>query len=183
MPTDEILSDMAKQNPVRKNPRLKEYGYGAGEYFVTICTQNRERSLCAITVGAGHAPPEEVCPVVRLTELGKTVQQTIEETPQHYRNVQIIKYQIMPDHVHLLLRIVSPEQGPGGACPAPTGKTKLSYVIASIKSQVSHTARRPVWQRSYYDHVIRSPADFEEIWQYIENNPLKWWLKTQSPSA
>ena len=167
------------KNPVRKPVRLKEYGYGTGVYFVTICTQNRERSLCAITVGAGHAPPGEVCPVVQLTELGNTVKQTIEETPQHYRDVEMLKYQIMPDHVHLLLRIASPWEGSGGACPAPTGKGRLSSVIGSMKSHVSRIAGHPIWQRSYYDHVIRSQQDFEEIWRYIDNNPLQWLLDKQ----
>ena len=71
----------------------------------------------------------------------------------------------MPDHVHILLRIA----------PTISGvSVGLSTVIGSLKRWVSRQAGRPIWQKSYFDHVIRGQRDYNEIWQYIEENPLKY---------
>ena len=72
----------------------------------------------------------------------------------------------MPDHVHILLRI-SPTTTSGVS-------VGLSTVIASLKRWVSRHVGSPIWQKSYYDHVIRGQRDYNEIWQYIEENPLKY---------
>ena len=56
--------------------------------------------------------------------------------------------------------------------PAPT----LSSVIGQYKAGVSRQLGFPIWQKSFYDHVIRNETDYQMIWQYIENNPLKWEL-------
>lgn len=77
------------------------------------------------------------------------------------------KYCIMPDHIHLLLRI---EAENGRMISAPT----VSAVVGSMKRWVSKTLGRSVWQKSFYDHVVRNRQDYEEIWRYIDENPLKY---------
>ncbi len=76
----------------------------------------------------------------------------------------------MPDHVHLLVRINLPN-GPAG-CPAPT--TSLPKVVGAFKSLCTRAAGHPIWQRGYYEHVIRNEADFLACAEYIQNNPAKW---------
>lgn len=87
--------------------------------------------------------------------------------------VSVDKYCIMPDHIHLLLQIESGIDG--RMLSAPT----LSSVIGSMKRWVSRQAGRPVWQKSFYDHGIRNQSDYDSVWEYIENNPLKYALKKQ----
>ena len=77
----------------------------------------------------------------------------------------------MPDHIHLLLRI-EPEAD-GRMISAPT----LSTVVGSMKRWVSRQVGAPIWQKSFYDHGIRNQKDYDEIWEYIENNPRKYTLK------
>ena len=89
----------------------------------------------------------------------------------HYKNIAIDKYCIMPDHVHLILRI-EPDSD-GRIISAPT----VSTVIGSMKRWVSKQVGRSVWQKSFYDHIIRNQQDYDAVWEYIENNPLNHVLK------
>lgn len=191
----------------RKNPRLEGYDYRARQYyFITICTKNREPCLCRIEpedgkfdgekrigltdglfegekpfVGAGHAPPVQPTAVVHLTREGNIVKNSLLEIPLHYKEAKIETYVIMPDHVHFIISVGCHGEEPGGACPAPTIPRKVTSMIGSFKSGASRQCGRPLWQRSFYDHIIRGEHDYYEIWQYIENNPLRWLLKKQHP--
>ena len=150
----------------RKPNRLSEYDYSqTGAYFITICTHGRE-NLFWDDVGADSIRPQNV----PLSSAGKIVEQGIIQIPDHYENIEVDKYCIMPDHIHLILRVES--EGGGRMISAPT----VSSVIGSMKRWVSRQVGRPVWQKSFYDHGIRNQRDYDEIWQYIENNPLKWLL-------
>ena len=171
------------KNPVRKPVRLKEYGYGAGVYFVTIVAKDRQKIFSTITgsrqnVGAGYIRPEDV--QNELTVIGNIAEQRLLEIPVHYPGVQIENYVIMPNHIHIIFGIEEPPTG--RIYPAPTEEKenpatrKLCDVIGKYKAAVSRVVGHPIWQRSYYDHVIRSQQDYEEIWQYIDNNPLQWLL-------
>lgn len=152
----------------RKALRLPRYDYGReGGYFITICTAHRKRVLSS--VGAGHLAG----PVVELTEIGAIVDSLIQEIPQVYSAVKVEKYVVMPNHVHLLLTVS--EMGPAGCpgparCPAPT----IPKVIGALKSISTRRAGQAIWQRGYYDHIVRDEADYGRIWSYIENNPGKW---------
>lgn len=166
---------------------MKEYGYGVGVYFVTIVTRNREKILSNITcsredVGAEFIRPGDVG--IEVTEIGKIAEEQLLEIPRHYPNVSIETYVMMPDHVHAIIRIDQTGQGDAGrmnSAPTTGGKAgSLPRIMAAYKAGVSRTVHRSLWQRSYYDHVVRSNADYEEIWRYIENNPLRWWLKQSS---
>ena len=152
--------------PKRKQIRIENYNYSTpGAYFITICTANRERIFWS-PVGADIIRPENV----PLSTAGKLAEQGILQMTDHYENVSVDKYCIMPDHIHLILRI-EPDIG-GRMISAPT----VSRVVGSMKRWVSKQIGRPIWQKSFYEHVIRNRQDYDEIWKYIENNPLKYLL-------
>ena len=159
------------QLPTRKNTRLTQYDYSTpGAYFITICTANREKifwSAPSNLVGADIIRPQNV----PLSEIGGIVEKSILQIGEHYDHITVDQYCIMPDHVHLLLSIHADEHG--RIISAPT----LSTVVGSMKRWVSRQIGRPIWQKSFYEHSIRNQRDYDEIWEYIENNPLKYLLK------
>lgn len=155
--------------PKRKPNRIADYDYGLnGAYFVTVCTKDRAQTLSKI-VGDGFPVP---------TALGKIAQSLIEELPRKYPGVSVDNYVIMPDHIHLLLMI--DKSGTGD--PSPT----LGSVIGWYKYQTTKrwnlqwgTPSEAIFQRSYYDHVIRNRQDYDETWNYIEANPCNWVMTKQ----
>lgn len=152
--------------PARKQNRLEKFDYGQnGAYFITVCTANRDKILWCHRRG-GYYPPAQV----PLSYVGRIVQQSLLQVKNHYPNVSVDKYCIMPDHVHFILTIQPDENG--RIVSAPTVPT----VVGSMKRWVSRQIGEPIWQKSYYDHVIRNQDDYDEVWQYIENNPLKYAL-------
>ena len=88
-----------------------------------------------------------------------------------YVAVRVDKYCIMPDHIHFIISINTDENGRTHCAPT------ISRVIKQFKGSITKQVGRPIWQKSFYDHGIRNPQDYDEIWQYIENNPLKYALK------
>ena len=105
---------------------------------------------------------------VYLTNLGIIAQQSIEKIPKHYPAISVDHYVIMPNHIHLLLQINTDVNG--RSLIAPT----ISTVVRLMKGAVSKQAGFPVWQKGFYDHVIRNDKDYQDIWNYIEGNPDKW---------
>lgn len=92
-------------------------------------------------------------------------------------SVRVDRYAIMPDHVHLLLMIDRPL---GTGNPSPTLGNVIGWYKYQVTKQVNalfNTQGERLFQRSYYDHVIRNQLDYDEVWQYIENNPIKWVMK------
>ncbi|MBR4131810.1 MAG: hypothetical protein IKT99_02425 [Oscillospiraceae bacterium] len=77
----------------------------------------------------------------------------------------------MPNHIHLLLRIDGLLQSDAGDAPLHPA---LTIIIRGLKSLTTRKAGFPLWQDSFYEHVIRSDADYQAIWNYIEDNPRKW---------
>ena len=153
--------------PKRKQIRIENYDYStSGAYFITICTANREKIFWN-NVGADIIRPQNI----PLSAIGKIAQQSILQIENHYTNVFVDKYCIMPDHIHLILRIDA--EYDGRILSAPT----VSTVVGSMKRWISKQAGKPIWQKSFYEHTIRNQTDYNEIWQYIENNPLKYTLK------
>ena len=135
----------------RKNPRLQGYDYSReGVVFVTVCVEGRQKILCSIRepVMEGDAP-ETV-----LSEIGTVVERFTNTIPG------IDKYVIMPNHVHLIV-LNQP------------GET-ISQKIRSWKILISKEIGRSIWQRSFYDHVIRDEQDYLAKWKYIDDNPIKW---------
>ena len=184
-----------KELPTRKDIRLKGYDYSsAGYYFITICVKDKNEILGKI-VGDAHPDTQPVgdahwasrpsamddnarikpgdahpgVPFVELTETGKMVQQYIENIHTVYKNIKIDKHVVMPNHIHMIVII---EPGVPG-CVSPT-KPMLAKVINALKSLTTRQYGKPLWQRSYHDHIIRDEPDYLRIWQYIDENPQKW---------
>ena len=147
--------------PKRKPNRLTGYDYSQpGCYFVTICSRDREH-LFGCVVGADVL----IGPHVQLSEIGAIVEQIISQIPS------VDKYIVMPNHVHILLRLPVANNGPMGTS-APT--QSVPWIVRYLKRTVTMACGKTVWQRGYHDHIIRSEADYLRIWDYIDTNPAKW---------
>ena len=156
---------MTEELPIRKLLRLKDWDYGSGGcYFITICTQEREPHFRR---GAQCAPEAGLLP---LSEMGKTVERTLLEIPAHYPNVKVDKYVVMPNHIHLILMLGAGDGGCTLCAPTPT----LSQVVRMMKETVTKRLGQKIWQKGFYDHIIRNESDYLRIWQYIDTNPAKW---------
>ena len=161
--------------PNRKQNRLGEFDYGQeGAYFVTLCTQNRSRLFqMELPVGNG------LCAV---PEGNAIIHKWVSETENKFPGVVIDKYAIMPDHLHLIITIK--ERHAGRSLPDVMRFFKTmttNEYIRGVKNGILTPFDRKLWQKSYYDHVIRNQQDYNEIWEYIENNPLKWELIHKTP--
>ena len=150
--------------PRRKPIRLPDYDYGTpGAYFITVCTANRE-ALFWDCAGADITAPQNL----PLSDIGKIAQRGIAQIPLHYDGVAVDQYCIMPDHIHLILRLCTGADG--RMVSAPT----VSTIIGSMKRWVSRQAGSPLWQKSFYDEIIRNKKAYDEISEYIFKNPEKW---------
>jgi REP element-mobilizing transposase RayT len=149
----------------RKNIRLNEYDYSkSGAYFITICIENKKCILSKIV------ETDSNCTYVELTEIGFIVQNAICSISKYYSTIRIDKFVIMPNYIHLILCIENAEFG--RPMTAPT----ISMVVNQLKGFVTKTLGFKIWQKSFYDHIIRDEKDYIKIFKYIENNPLKWEL-------
>jgi REP element-mobilizing transposase RayT len=169
----------------RRSIRLKDYDYSqAGAYFVTICTENRE-CLFGIIEDAQ----------MEMSDAGNMVQNVWHELPGRFSEIHIDEFIIMPNHIHgiIILNVGAPLVGAlfpasdnakarAGTRPAPT----LGDVVGTFKSISTHEYTDGVrqknwppfngklWQRNYYEHIIRSESELHKIREYIVNNPLNW---------
>lgn len=144
----------------RKPNRLKNYDYSQnGVYFITVCVKNRNPILSYIPVGAN---------CVRLSKIGKVVEEEINNISKIYANVTVENYVIMPNHIHLLVFI---DRFSGRTQFAPT----ISRIIKQFKGVITKRLGKSIWQKGFYDHIIRDEYDFQIRWQYIEDNPYRWY--------
>ena len=140
-------------------------------YFVTICTQGRECFLGDVERGE-----------MRLAYAGRTVQSTWEALPRHYPHVRLDAFVVMPNHVHGILRLQEHDLS-----SAP--RHALGEIVRALKS---FSARRinkrrgalgaPVWQRNYYERIIRDKDELMAIRRYIADNPSKWADDPENPA-
>lgn len=149
------------ERPTRKPNRLPEYDYSQnGAYFVTICTGDKQ-NLFWNTVGADiirqQMENEEFVLHLPLSEYGRIAEQGILNIPQCYPSVTVEKYCIMPNHIHMILSF---SHDCGRLIAAPT----LSRVVGQMKRWVSKQIGAGIWQKSYYERVIRNGTEYEEIW-------------------
>ena len=148
----------------RKTTRLQGYDYNTpGAYFLTICTEKRKCVLSRI-VGTGLLDG----PKTELFYYGAVAEKVICQLNQFYDKLSVESYVIMPNHIHLLVRVCADEYG--RPLVAPT----MSRVIKQLKGIVTKQARGSIWQKSFHDHIIRSREDYEEHLRYIYENPLRW---------
>lgn len=178
--------------PDRKRLRLENYDYSAdGLYFLTVCTHDK-RSLFSEIVGAIHESPDQASIRCLLTPYGSIVESVIRMLPLQFEAASVTDYIIMPDHVHMIVALSRPEdlraihESPLRAA-SQTKRSELSKLVGFFKMQVSKRIHEfepelSVWQRGYYDHVIRDLEDYKIRAEYIATNPLRW-LCRQSGEA
>lgn len=174
----------------RKSLRLKGYDYSqAGAYFVTICTQSRACLFGEIVEGA-----------MRLNEAGRMVDSVWHELPGRYTGIGVDVFVVMPNHVHGIIALTPVGAGPC-ACPnsgqprgvAPTlslpdvvhrfkSLTTARYRVGVIRQGWSPFRGR-LWQRNYYEHVIRNEDDLSLIRDYVVHNPLRWAEDLENPAV
>ena len=161
-----IMNGQEKE-PKRKYPRIKNYNYSeVGAYFITICTSQRRNYFWQNDVGACIARPQ--CPNdIKLSVCGKIADEAIKNIPKIYPNVTVDSYVIMPDHIHLILIIHSDECG--RAMHAPT----MMRVVQQMKGYITKQIGSSIWQKSFFDHIIRNREDYEKHAKYIYENPLR----------
>ena len=183
--------------PERKNIRWYKQDYShPGEYMITICVRDMKQILSKITAGNPQTVGDDVLvvphptkpavlqgtptvPHIELTYYGKIADKYINQLNDFYDNIIVLKYVIMPNHIHLLLQI------PDGTTrtSSPTGsQTDVRPVEHSVISNFVSTFKRfchreigeKIFQRSFHDHVIRDENDMIGAINYIENNPYRW---------
>lgn len=148
----------------RKPNRLPNFDYSTpGAYFITICTKDH-KCLFWENVGASIARPQKP----KLSDWGNIVAVAIRKIPTCYPAVSVDHYVVMPNHIHLLLQINTDEDG--RAMPAP----RISTIVQQLKGIVTKQIGSSVWQKLFHDHIIRGKQDYLKIWEYIDNNPLRW---------
>ena len=156
--------------PKRKPTRLKYYDYSNdGAYFITICTHNRKNILSNI-VGDGVYD----IPQTKLTEYGKTLEKYIVLINSKYDNISIDKYVIMPNHIHLIIKIENQSRIGMSQAPYPTANATIPKIISLFKRYCNREFGNNIFQRSFHDHIIRDEKDYLKIWNYIDTNPQKW---------
>ncbi len=147
----------ASLGPVRKKNRLDTYDYSqGGAYHIVICTDQRKCIFSEVYDGDDTQQ-------LRLLPLGKLVEEAILAIPAHYPTVEVVRYSVMPNHVHLLLRLSTEVANPS-----------VPWVINQLKGVVTKRSGERIWQKGFYDQVIRTESDFRAIGEYIEYNPAKW---------
>ena len=110
-------------------------------------------------------------PHVELNQYGKIVEENIIRMNQIYADMNAVHFVVMPNHVHLLLDSFCGLRGAPGSSP-PTNQ--LSNYVAALKKFTEKEAGISLWQRGFYDHIIRDEEDYLNHIQYINENPTKW---------
>ena len=153
----------------RRSVRLEGYDYSlAGAYSVTICTHMRKHILGQVIDGN-----------VSLSPWGEIVERCWRDLPNHYPNVCLDAFVVMPNHLHGIIALIAHEANEFGEC-IPTAHS-LGEIVRGFKvlcgrqiNDCSAPTRVTVWQRSYYEHVIRNEVSLNAIRLYIERNPENW---------
>jgi putative transposase len=172
------------QLPVRRSVRLKGFDYAQpSRYFLTICTHEKRPIFGKVI---GHA--------VSLNDRGKFVNECWLRIPEHFPNVGLARHVVMPNHFHGILVIMnrvslsaSHGQGPLAVPDSTTRRLgahahgSIPIIVRSFKSittrrihEIFPRSEKPIWQRGYYERIIRDEDEFQETCKYIRLNPAKW---------
>ncbi|MCI9588723.1 MAG: hypothetical protein HFF60_12300 [Oscillospiraceae bacterium] len=165
--------------PQRRKNRLQGYDYSrTGWYFITVCTKQKEHLLGEVRTSLTPSPvgrDDLGAPFTALSLYGQITEKYIRSIPAAYPDVRVDKYVIMPNHVHLIIRIVRSEHnGPSRDGAPRSSRPTISGVIGALKRFVNQKTGASIWQTSFHDHIIRGEADYLRIWHYIDTNPAKW---------
>jgi REP element-mobilizing transposase RayT len=164
----------------RRSIRLRNYDYAlAGAYFVTMITRDRRCLFGDIVDGK-----------MRLNHCGEIVQNEWENSARIRNEIELDAFVVMPNHVHGIIVITDASERATGRSPLHSGPTKrsLGAVVGGFKSAVTKLIRglrsEPgtlVWQRNYFEHVIRNEESLNRIRQYIVDNPARWEFDRENP--
>ncbi len=170
----------------RRNLRIPGYDYTQdGAYFVTICAEGKRNLF-------GRVFDEKM----KTNSLGLMIEKVWKEIPDFYPGVYLDLFVVMPNHLHGIVCMnvgaapcgrPAPKQAPG-----PAAIFSLPDIVHRFKSYTTNAARRlfvdddgtplrRLWQRNYYEHVIRNDESLRRIREYIQNNPLRWHLDRENP--
>ena len=154
--------------PQRKTIRLHNYDYSTpGLYFVTVCTKDKKPVLCRIVGTDVLGGPKAF-----MYNYGKIAEKQINEMSHFYDNIFVDKYVVMPNHIHLILRVTEVQDGPPRTS-VPTNNT-ISNFVGAFKRLCNQKYGKNIWQYRSYDHIIRDERDYRKIWEYIDENPVRW---------
>ena len=150
-------------HPERKANRIPGYDYATPNYyFITLCTHERQ---CLFGT------------VEHLNGYGQIAQELLLEVPKRYPHALVDKYVIMPNHIHAIIIL---KDLPGQSTPS------LTTIMAQYKSIVSkrlgrYLPGRKIWQKSFHDRIIRNEQMYREVWRYIDENPVRWYVNRGLP--
>lgn len=146
--------------PKRKLPRLSNFDYSSENYYyVTICTHNSEKLF---------GMPNQ------LTVYGKIAEKHILNIANHYEGISLDKYVIMPNHIHAII-VIGCDPEAERSRPFPTLHTILGLYKSGVSREIHQISPQlKVWQKSFFDKIIRNQEAYLEVYRYIEENPIKW---------
>jgi putative transposase len=166
----------------RRSLRLRYYNYAnPGAYFVTICTKDRIPLLGDIIEGD-----------MRLSDCGRIVDQEWKISAKIRREITLDAFVLMPNHIHGIIFINESDVGATGGSPVRSGPRQhsLASFLSGFKSVTTkrindsrQTPGTPVWQRNYYEHVIRNEDSLHRIREYIATNPQRWDSDRENPAT
>lgn len=160
----------------RKEIRLKNYDYSKeGIYYVTICSYQRKNTFCKIDdrIFDIEFNDTDFDKYIEYTIIGRHIDKGIQNINELYTNVSVLNYIIMPNHIHILIEFDDKPLNKKGK------QVNLFKIISSFKQFVTKTVNSDttnIWQKSYYEHIVRNEKEFDIINEYIIYNPLKWKL-------
>ena len=144
---------MIRNLPKRKTIRLKDYDYSeVGMYFITICIKDRIELL-------GQIKNEKY---IELSKEGRIVDEAINKLKKAYLNIEIDEYVIMPNHIHLIIIIHE------------KNKITISRIIQQFKWGVTRKVGSSIFQKLFYEHIVRNKKEYLNIKEYIQNNVINW---------
>jgi putative transposase len=163
-------------HPVRKSIRLAADTYKQRRaYFMTVCTHEKQ---CLLSTIEGQS--------IALTKFGKIVRSAWMDLPNRFAGLALDEYVVMPNHLHGILCFVGAGLARPSSAAKPATELSLPNVMRVFKSvstvETNRAFRTPgfvLWQRSYFDHIIRDAEDFHNHRRYILENPARW-AATQS---
>jgi len=163
------------KKPRRKPLRFHGYNYSQpGAYFVTICTHDRRCLFGRIVDGE-----------MKLNRFGSAVEACWHSLTQHYFHIDLDSFVVMPNHIRGIVCLTD------GAAIDERGKARhgLAEVVGAFKAfssrQINALRHRnePVWQRNYFEHIIRNEESLNRVREYIETNPTRWHIDRENPEV
>jgi putative transposase len=155
----------------RRSIRLRGYDYSqAGAYFVTICAHDRERLFGDIVSGA-----------LQPNSCSRLVVDWWNTIPEHFPSVELDEFVLMPNHLHGI--VVLAARTLASAQPPTLGRVIAYFKYQSTKgvNQIRPPPGAPVWQRNYYERIIRDQEALQRVREYVVNNPQRWEIDQLNP--